>query len=226
MSAGDGNTIIWQVMKGMDRSRKSCRHITLKRFANMPDRKTAGRFVQAFIFSTKRKGIKTTHCNAYCQQMYKAMQLRGQQEIDNFKIEELNTSIDSMKVRRAAGPDDIQISSFKQLSASAKDKLVRLFNQSYAEGTTPSVWRRAEMISIEQPRRTHAFRPISLTNVLVRCMERLILTRLSPWTGSILPPDQAGFRRHRSCEEPVSAITESITQAVYSKKVGISLVLD
>ena len=171
MSACDSITKMWQVMKGMDRSRKPFQPRTLKGFANMSDRKTAESFLQTFISSTKKKGKETTHRNAYRQQMDKAMHLWRQQETDKFKIGELDAAIDSMKVKRAAGPDDIQISFLKQLSANAKDKLLRLYNRSYAEGTTPGAWRRAEMISIEKPVRTHAFRPISLTNVLERCME-------------------------------------------------------
>ena len=45
MSAGDGNTRMWQVMKSMDRSRKPFQPRTLKGFANMSDRKTADCFL-------------------------------------------------------------------------------------------------------------------------------------------------------------------------------------
>ena len=173
-----------------------------------------------------KTGKEATHRNAYLQQMDKAIQLRGQQETDKFRIEKLNAAIDSMKVKRAAGQDDIQISFFKQLSANAKDELLCLYNQSYAKGAIPGAWRRVEMIAIEKPGRTPGYRPISLTNVSACCMERLILTRFSPWTESILPLEQAGFRRHSSCEVQIAAITEYIAQAMYSKTFGIALLLD
>ena len=131
-----------------------------------------------------------------------------------------------MKGKRAGCPDDIQICFHKQLPRSAREALPRLYNNRYREESTPSAWRRAEMVVIEKLGGPYELGPISVTNVLARCMELLILTNLSLWTKSILPHQQAGFRRHGSCEEQISTLTEDIPQAVYEKQAGIALLLD
>ena len=84
----------------------------------------------------------------------------------------------------------------------------------------------AEMLPIDKPGKPHELRPISLTNVLARTMEKLVLCRLVPWIESILPAAQAGFRKYRSCKEQVSGFTEDIAQAMYGEKVGLALFLD
>lgn len=135
---------------------------------SMLDRKKAERFLPTFISSTKKNGKETTHRNAYRQQMSKAIQIKRKQETEKFRIEELSAAIDTMKVKRAAGTDYIQICFLRELFANTNDKLLRLYNRSYADCTTPDAWLQAEMIAIEKPGRTHEFLPISLTNVLGR----------------------------------------------------------
>ena len=129
-------------------------------------------------------------------------------------MKELEDVLGKLKKNKAGGPDNIQICFLKELSPLAKERLLHLYNCSFREGITPSSWRGTEMLPIDKPGKPHEFRPISLTNVLARTMEKLVLCRLGPWIESILLAAQAGFRKYRSCEEQVSGFTEDIAQAM------------
>ena len=82
------------------------------------------------------------------------------------------------------------------------------------------------MVAIDKPGKANESRPISLTNVLARCMERLVLSRLFPWVDGILPHEQAGFRRQSSCEEQIATLTKYIAQEMYKKEMRIALLLN
>ena len=59
-----------------------------------------------------------------------------------------------------------------------------------------------------------SYRPISLLcccyKLLKLILERLLLTRLAPIVESVIPPEQAGFRKKRNTCDQVLALTSYI----------------
>ena len=88
------------------------------------------------------------------------------------------------------------------------------FSRIIVENQIPKIWRKAKVIAIEKPGKdpnlAASYRPISLLSVCYKLLERLVLQRISPTVESILNPDQAGFRKHRSTCDQVSALTTYI----------------
>ena len=66
-----------------------------------------------------------------------------------------------------------------------------------------------------------SYRSISLLCVLYKILERLIYARVEPLIDSLLPKDQAGFRRGKSTIDQVVLLTQSIEDSFEAiKKAG------
>ena len=109
------------------------------------------------------------------------------------------------KVRgTSAGPDGIKYEMVKNLTHQDKDTLLEFFNYIWRTQTFPSDWEHAITIPIHKPGKettdVSSYRPIALTNILCKIMERLVKGRLNKFLEEniILHPMQFGFRKNRS----------------------------
>ena len=84
------------------------------------------------------------------------------------------------------------------------------------------------MIAIRKPGKPidepTSYRPISLLCCCYKLFERLLLTRLSPIFESVIPPEQAGFRKKRNPCDQVLALTSYI-ESGFQKKLKTGAVL-
>ena len=69
-----------------------------------------------------------------------------------------------------------------------------------------------------------SYRPISLLCCCYKLLERLLLTRLAPIFDSVIPPEQAGFRKKRNTCDQVLALTSYI-ESGFQKKLRTGAVL-
>ena len=65
---------------------------------------------------------------------------------------------------------------------------------------------------------------ISLLCCCYKLLERLLLTRLAPIFESVIPPEQAGFRKKRNTSDQVLALTSYI-ESGFQKKLKTGAVL-
>lgn len=55
-----------------------------------------------------------------------------------------------------------------------------------------------------------SYRPIALLSVAIKLYERLLYNRIVSEIEKLIPAEQAGFRKKRSCEEQVLTLTNHI----------------
>ena len=82
-----------------------------------------------------------------------------------------------------------------------------MFNLSLSTGVFPTYWKRAIIIPLpknNRPSSTNDLRPISLTSVISKLFERLVLKLISPRWRSIMHTDQFAYR-------PLSSTTSTLT---------------
>ena len=133
-----------------------------------------------------KRSKERDHRYEYRRKKDEARQKTRMIEATPFSVKTLDRVLQSMEARKTGGPDDIQISFLQHITPYAKNRLPTLFNRSFREGEKPAAWRIAETIAIEKPGKQGEFWPISLTNSIARCMEKLILTKMGSWVESFL----------------------------------------
>ena len=141
----------------------------------------------------------------------------------DFDIQELKKAIKNMKAKGASGPDDIPPTFLKNLGKVALNELLEIMNQSFHSGIVPKIWKHAIIIPIlkngKPASKMESFRPISLTSVIVKTLERMIINRLyyEAETKGWLSDKQAGFRARRSCEDQVLRMVQGVSDNFQEK---------
>ena len=104
------------------------------------------------------------------------------------------------------------------LGNKATCKLLEIFNHSWSTDTLPQTWREATMIPIlkkgKDPKQTASYRPISLTSLVGKTMERVVNQRLKWYleTNDLLTPEHAGFRQFRATEDQITYLAQEIEE--------------
>jgi hypothetical protein len=104
----------------------------------------------------------------------------------------------------AAGPDGIPGIFYKRLAHELSYPMTIIFQQSLHQRCIPDMWRKAIVISLYKGKggRTCAssYRPISLTDIASKCLERLIADQIRKFLNlhSLIHNGQHGFRDKRS----------------------------
>ncbi|KAK7114739.1 hypothetical protein V1264_000745 [Littorina saxatilis] len=76
--------------------------------------------------------------------------------------------------------------------------------------------------------KTLSYRTISLTSCVCKTMERIVNQRLQLYleSESIIVPEQAGFRQHRSTEDQTTHLSQVIEDAYQAQKVTLATFID
>jgi hypothetical protein len=86
-------------------------------------------------------------------------------------------------------------------------------------GKIPKLFKRVKVIAILKHGKYGSdpsyFRPISLLSIVFKILERMILQRIEPLIDAVVSVSQVGFRKNRSCTEPILALTSHIEAGFY-----------
>lgn len=98
-----------------------------------------------------------------------------------FVASEMNCALKSMSNGKSAGPDKTLPEFLKNLGNQAKGVLLKFLNKTWKD-QIPSQWRKATILPFlkkgKDARSPTSYRPISLTSVLCKLVERIIANRL------------------------------------------------
>ena len=145
-----------------------------------------------------------------------------------FTMKEIEAAIKRQKANKAPGPDNIHPEFIIHHGKKAKEWLLQLYSMCLKTSRLPKIWRRAKIIALAKPSKPledpKSYRPISLLCVPYKLLERLLHARLEPVVETILPREQAGFRRGKSTTDQVTLLTQDIESAFQAgDKAGITL---
>lgn len=108
-----------------------------------------------------------------------------------FSLLELKRKIARLKSKKAPGNDKIPNILIKNLSETAKEHLLFIFNSCLKIGYFPKKWKMGKIIPIPKPNKDHSspksFRPITLLSSLGKLFERLISIRFIELDSSSSP---------------------------------------
>ena len=145
-----------------------------------------------------------------------------------FTTDEIINALKATKAVKAAGPDGIFPDMLKNIGPAAIRWLQAFYDDVVTTAKIPKIWRSANVIAIRKPGKPlddpTSYRPISLLCCCYKLLERLLLTRLAPIFESVIPPEQAGFRKKRNTCDQVLAHTSCI-ESGFQKKLKTGAVL-
>lgn len=149
-----------------------------------------------------------------------------------FTISELHKALQQNN-DTSPGLDNIHYSMLAQLSSSAKQCLLNIYNKIWAnEITIPPSWYEYLMIPIlksgKSKNQEDSYRPIALASCVMKTYERLIKNRLEHWLeqNDLLPSFQYGFRKGRSTQEAVANLVTDVQLAFTKNHSVTALFLD
>jgi ribonuclease HI len=149
----------------------------------------------------------------------------------DFKLHELTQAIASLRTKKSPGPDLIMAEFLKHLGTKALSICLQLFNQIWTT-TVPAMWRKAIIIPILKAKKPDSelssYRPISLTSILAKTMEKMISARLNWYleTENLLSPAQAGFRKYCSTNQQITMLSQEIKDSLDRQETMIAVFVD
>ena len=128
-------------------------------------------------------------------------------------------AIDRLNPTKSQGPDNIHPRFIQQTRDYIKKPLTKIFRKSLDESKLPAIWKCANVTAIfkKGERKDPAnYRPISLTSVPGKLMERLVRNTLVEHmvNNNLFAAEQHGFIAGKSCTTQLLEYMEDITQAI------------
>ena len=129
--------------------------------------------------------------------------------------DEVRSMFKSVNERKATGPDRISSKVQKVCNLELCDIFQFLFNESIVCGVIPSIWKTATIIPVpkkDKPTVMNDYRPVALTPVTMKCLEKIILSRLLPCITPSMDKLQFAYRQNRSIEDAIITVLNYIYQ--------------
>ena len=146
--------------------------------------------------------------------------LEQDEEYIDFSTTRISQLLSDINVNKACGPDNIPGIVLKHCSTSISAPLSRLFHSIYNTGIVPNEWKKANVVPIHKKGDKGDitnYRPISLTCIVAKIMERIIQDELLIRTRYLMNEHQHGFLANKSCTTNLIDLSDSINIDLQNK---------
>ena len=133
--------------------------------------------------------------------------------------DQISKIINALKPNKSQGPDRIHPRILKETNQCITSPLEKIFRKSLEEGILPDDWKSANVTAIHKNgdrKKAENYRPISLTSVAGKAMEKIIRDKLVNHMerNNLFNKSQHGFVSGRSCTTQLLEFMEEATQAL------------
>ena len=142
--------------------------------------------------------------------------LKGEEKIPEFLIEEVEQITKNLKNNKANGHDRITNEQIKYGGKSLNKKLTELFNNILYTQTIPPEFNLSDIILIYKKgdkSDINNYRPITLSTALSKIFSKLIESRVRTQLNQQQPREQAGFRKNYSTTDHLHSINQLIQKS-------------
>ena len=138
-------------------------------------------------------------------------------EVTEIKIskDEVMEALRKIKPNKASGADEVKGSVLKSCRNELSEILQHIFQISLSTGIFPDCWKVTKIIPVqkkENPKTENDFRPVALTSIIAKTLERIVLQKLLPQIKSQLDNHQFAYQEKRDTTDAVITLTHSIQQ--------------
>ncbi|EKF28083.1 hypothetical protein MOQ_008179 [Trypanosoma cruzi marinkellei] len=129
-----------------------------------------------------------------------------------FNRTELLAALRNTPYGKAPGPDEVYSEALRHISSKGLRFILRCINHGWTTGTIPAEWRRATIVPFLKPGKLpellEPYRPISLTSIVSKVAEKMVLKRLLwVWTPHPLP---YAYRSMRTTTMQLAQLTHEV----------------
>ena len=155
-----------------------------------------------------------------------------QQKYDYITPSLVEAALGKFKPNKAPGPDGLKPILFKYFPTVIHERLSFLYKCCLHFHYTPRAWQRAKVIFLAKPgkkdyRFGKSYRPIVLSNFLLKAMERLITWQVDKSLIDFpVHPAQHGFQKGKGTEGALSSTCNEIEKFVMSRQYCLGVFLD
>ena len=140
-------------------------------------------------------------------------------EISIFTEEELTTAVNSLKDKKAAGPDEISAEALKAVAKTCPHLLLDMYNECLKTGTFSDSWKVARLVLISKNKiggnLASSFRSLCMLNTAGKVFEKLLQPRIldAVRAAGDLSDQQHGFRKGYCTLHAVRGTVETAVSA-------------
>ena len=143
--------------------------------------------------------------------------LTGTSSDDPFSVEEVRKLLMKLNASKSPGPDSVHPRLLLELASVVDKPLCIIFNESFATGIVPDEWKIAVITALYKKgdkKSPSNYRPVSLTSILCKIMEKLIRQRITDHMNhfNLFSTQQFGFMGGRSTSLQLLNVVEKWTQ--------------
>ena len=127
----------------------------------------------------------------------------------------------SLNVNKAHGPDNVSPKLLKVCYEQLAVPFTEIFNLSLKQHKSPVIWKTSEIVPVPKKQKVkelNDLRPVALTSILVKCLERLVLSMLLPAVSTFQDPCQYAYKCKRSVDDAISVFVNNIYTHIESPK--------
>ena len=136
-------------------------------------------------------------------------------------VEEVSACFKGVNPRSACGPDAVTGAVLKHCHSSLAPVFTNLFQKSLDSSHIPPIWKTSEIVPFPKkpsPSVRYDYRPVALTPIPFKCLERLVLRRLLEVTGPHRDPLQYAYCPNRSTEDAIVTLLHSVLKHLEKPK--------
>ncbi len=150
---------------------------------------------------------------------------------DYIDVQKVEAAFASFGDYKSPGPDEIPPIALKYLDTQHREMLCLLYKLSVTKGIIPKVWRRMRVTFIPKAGKADyavakAYRPITLSNFILKGLERIIQWYILERHVTRPLPHQHAYTKGRSCDSALSHFIDDAEKAVFNGQYLLAVSLD
>jgi len=141
-------------------------------------------------------------------------------------VDDVIQSFTKINIRKARGPDKLDGIVLKECRVQLCHVFTRLFQLSLDTHVIPSVWKHSEIIPVPKkstPKELNDYRPVALTSIAMKSLERIVLKYLRKDVFDILDPLQFAYRPNRGVVDATLSLLNNIYKHLETPKAYVRI---
>ena len=161
----------------------------------------------------------TINCSEECKELLETLPIPEPAHPAPFTVEDVRRQLSRCKPGKSPGPDGIQARVFKECATELSPIMHAIFWESYRTASVPTLWKTSTVIPVPKkprPSELNHYRPVALTSIAMKCLERLVLNIMLPVVGPQLDANQFAYKAKRGTEDAVACLLHPLLQHLES----------